>query len=127
MKVEAFELTDDMDLENIPEWVKDCLDHPDEMQVVKMPTLVDELVKYKIFNSKTDARKMINNRGVAVFSYEGFGPQFKFKDDNYKTINGDMITNFNDKKAIVTDPTVLWQFTSGDVVKIGKRKFIKMV
>lgn len=127
MKVEAFELTDDMDPANIPDWVKDCLDHPDEMQVVKMPTLVDELVKYKIFNSKAEARKMISNRGIAIFSYEGFGPKFKFESDNYKTINGDTITNFNDKKAVVTDLTALWQFTSGDVVKIGKRKFIKMV
>ena len=127
MKVEAFELTDDMNLENIPDWVKDCLDHPDEMHVVKIPTLVDELVKYNIFNSKAEARKMISNRGVAVFSYEGFGPQFKFENDNYKTINGDKITNFNDKKAVVTDPTILWQFIAGDVVKIGKRKFIKMV
>ena len=127
MKVEAFELTDDMNLENIPDWVKDCLDHPDEMHVVKIPTLVDELVKYNIFNSKAEARKMISNRGIAVFSYEGFGPQFKFENDNYKTINGDKIINFNDKKAVVTDPTILWQFIAGDVVKIGKRKFIKMV
>lgn len=126
MKVETFELTDDT-AKNIPDWVKDCLNHQDEMQIVKMPTLIDEFIKYKIFKSKAEARNMISNRGVAVFSYECFGPQFKLENDNYKTINGETITNFNDKKAVVTDPTVLWQFISGDVVKIGKRKFIKIV
>lgn len=127
MQVEAFELTDNIDPANIPDWVKDCLNHQDEMQVVKLPTLIDELVKYKIFNSKSEARSMLSNRGVAVFSYEGFGSQFKFEGNNYKTVNGDTITNFNDKKAVVTDPTVHWQFIAGDVIKIGKRRFIKMV
>lgn len=127
MQVEAFEWQDDIDPANIPDWVKECLNHQDEMQVVKLPTLIDELVKYKIFNSKSEARSMLSNRGVAVFSYEGFGPQFKFEGNNYKTVNGDTITNFNDKKAVVTDPTVHWQFIAGDVVKIGKRRFIKMV
>ena len=126
MQVEAFELTDNIDPANIPDWVKDCLNQ-DEMHVAKLPTLIDELVKYKIFNSKSEARSMLSNRGVAVFSYEGFGPQFRFEGNNYKTINGDAITNFNDKKAVVTDPTVHWQFIAGDVVKIGKRRFIKMV
>ena len=127
MQVEAFELTDDIDPSSIPDWVKDCLDHPDEMQEVKFPLLVDELVKYKIFNSKSEARSMLSNRGVAIFCYEGFGPQFKFVGDNYKTVNGDSIANFNDKKAVITDPTTRWQFDKGDVVKIGKRRFIKMV
>lgn len=127
MKVEAFELTDNMDQTNMPDWVKDCLNNPDEMKVAKMHTLVDELVKYKIFKSKSEARSMLSNRGVAVFCYEGSGPQFKIDGDNYKTINGDIITNFNDKKAVVTDPTISWQFITGDVVKIGKRRYIKMV
>lgn len=127
MQVEAFELTDNMDPANIPDWVKACLNHQDKMQVVKLHTLIDELVKYKILNSKSEARSMFSNRGVVVFSYEGFGPQFKFEGNNYKTINCDTITNFNDKKAVVTDPTVHWQFIAGDVVKIGKRRFIKMV
>ena len=91
------------------------------------PLLIDELVKNKIFSSKTEARNMIKNEGVAFFCYEGVGSKFKLEGNNYKTIDGKDIENFNDKNAILHDPSVHWQMIDGDVVRIGKRRFIKIV
>lgn len=45
--VEYFELTDDAT--DIPDWVKDCLDHPEQMATVIMPLMADELVKGRYF------------------------------------------------------------------------------
>ena len=127
MMVETFELLDDMDPSNIPSWVKDCVEGPACMVPVTLPTLVDELVKAKIFMSKSEARSMLGNRGVSVFCYEGFGPMYSIDGGNYKAVDGSPVASFNDKVATITDPTTRWLLNSGDVVKIGKRKFIKMV
>lgn len=124
MQVETFELQDDTKSSEAPDWIKD---DAEKFETVKLPLLIDELVKHKIFNSKTEARSMLSNRGVSVFCYEGKGAQFKIENDNYKTIDGDVVSNFNDKRATITDHTVRWQFIEGDVVKIGKRRFIKIV
>lgn len=127
MKVETFEWQDDTNLSETPDWIKDSVENYDKFETVKFPLLIDELVKYKIFNSKSEARSMLSNRGVSIFCYEGKGAQFIIENDNYKTIDGDVVSNFNDKRAIITDPTIRWQFIEGNVVKIGKRRFIKMV
>ena len=91
------------------------------------PLLIDELVTNHIFSSKTEARNMIKNKGIALFCYEGIGPQFKIEGQNYKTIDGQTIENFNDKHAILSDINVHWKLIAGDVIKIGKRRFIKIV
>ena len=127
MRVETFEWQDDTDLKTAPDWIQDSVENYEKFETVKLPLLIDELVKYKIFNSKSEARSMLSNRGVAIFSFEGKGPMFKFEGENYKTVDGDCISNFNDKRAVITDPTLHWLFIEGDVVKIGKRRFIKIV
>jgi hypothetical protein len=69
--VECFELTDDAT--DIPDWVKDCLDHQDDMTDVtpenSMPLLVDELVRAKIFSSKSEVRNLIKNHGLSMFCF----------------------------------------------------------
>jgi hypothetical protein len=127
MTVETFELFDDMEPSTIPGWVKDCVEDPACMGLVTLPTLVDELVKAKLFTSKSEARSMLGNRGVSVFCYEGFGPMYRIDGGNYKSVDGIPVASFNDKVAVITNPTTRWLLNSGDVVKIGKRRFIKMV
>lgn len=111
--VTVFELTDDAT--DIPSWVKDCLDHPEQMVTVTMPLLVDELVKAGIFKSKTEFRNAVKNHGVSVFCHEGEGKP-------YKSIGGVELAGFTDKAAVIEDIGVRWYLDDGDIVKTGKRK-----
>ena len=67
MKVETFEWQDDTKLSETPDWIQDSVENYEKFETVKFPLLIDELVKYKIFNSKSEARSMLSNRGVSVF------------------------------------------------------------
>ena len=111
--VEYFELTDDAT--DIPDWVRDCLDHPEQMATVTMPLLADEVVKAGIFKSKTEFRNAVKNHGVSVFCYEGEGKP-------YKSIDGVELAGFTDKAAVIEDIGVRWSLEDGDIVKTGKRK-----
>lgn len=110
MKVETFEFNENQEL---PAWTK-CLENAEP---VKLPLLIDELVKHKIFKSKSEARNMIKSSGVSIFSTF----------DGLRNINDELMESFNDKRAIVTDADARWTFIDGDVIKIGKRRFIKIV
>ena len=125
MNVTSFEIKDGMDESQIPEWVKDAA-MAKEVAVV-LPFLADNLVKNKIFTSKSEARSMMKNRGLSIFCYEGHGPKFQIEGDNYKTVDNKPVTSFNDKIAVITDPQVRWCLLDGDIVKIGSRRFIKIV
>lgn len=125
MNVTSFEIKDGMDESQIPEWVKDTA-MAKEVAVV-LPFLADNLVKNKIFTSKSEARSMMKNRGLSIFCYEGHGPKFKIEGDNYKTVDNKSVTSFNDKAAVITDPQVRWCLLDGDIVKIGSRRFIKIM
>lgn len=120
MNVEAFEFENEAD---VPEAFKTGTEIMPE-QV--FPQLVELFVKNKIFSSKSEARRMITGKGVSYFCYEGNGPMFKVEGDNYKTIDGKIVANFNDKSAVLTDPNVHFIMIPGDVVKIGSRRFIKI-
>lgn len=125
MNVTSFEIKDGIDESQIPEWVKDAA-MAKEVAVV-LPFLADNLVKNKIFTSKSEARSMMKNRGLSIFSYEGHGPKFQIEGDNYKTVDNKPVTSFNDKAAVITDPQVRWCLLDGDIVKIGSRRFIKIM
>jgi tyrosyl-tRNA synthetase len=116
--VECFELTDDATA--IPDWVKDCLDHQDDMTDVtpenSMPLLVDELVRAKIFSSKSEARNLIKNHGLSMFCFEAEG-------EPYRAIDGTVLDSFSDKKAVIDNPNIHWTLEDGDVIKTGKRKY----
>lgn len=60
---------------------------------------------------------MIKGNGVSIFSTF----------DGLRNINDELMESFNDKRAIVTDADARWTFIDGDVIKIGKRRFIKIV
>ena len=111
--VTFFELTDDAT--DIPDWVKDCLDHPEQMATVTMPLLADELVKDGIFKSKTEFRNAVKNHGVSVFCHEGDGKP-------YTSVNGTELHGFIDKAAVIDDANIRWSLEDGDIVKTGKRK-----
>lgn len=125
MNVTSFEIKDGMDESQIPDWVKDAA-MAKEVAVV-LPFLADNLVKNKIFTSKSEARSMMKNRGLSIFCYEGHGPKFKLEGDNYKTVDNKSVTSFNDKAAVITDPQTRFVLLDGDIVKIGARRFIKIV
>ena len=125
MNVTSFEIKDGMDESQIPEWVKDAA-MAKEVAVV-LPFLADCLVKNKIFTSKSEARSMMKNRGLSIFCYEGHGPKFKIEGDNYKTVDNKPVASFNDKAAVITDPQARFCLLDGDIVKIGSRRFIKIV
>lgn len=123
MTVETFELEDENDWSNAPDWVKDCIENG---KVYEAPLLVDSLVKYGIFKSKTEARNMMKNKGLSVFCYEGPDEDaLKYKGP-YKTIDGKDVESLYDLNSLVTDPNTRWMFIPGDLVRIGKRKFFKM-
>lgn len=111
--VEYFELTDDAT--DIPDWVKRCIDHPEQMATVIMPLMADELVKAGIFKSKTEFRNAVKNHGVSVFCYEGEGKP-------YTSVNGTELDGFVDKAAVIDDANIRWSLEDGDIVKTGKRK-----
>ena len=125
MNVTSFEIKDGMDESQIPDWVKDAA-MAKEVAVV-LPFLADNLVKNKIFTSKSEARSMMKNRGLSIFCYEGHGPKFKIEGDNYKTVDNKPVTSFADKTAVITDPQTRFCLLDGDIVKIGSRRFIKIV
>jgi hypothetical protein len=50
MKVETFEWQDDTKLSETPDWIQDSVENYEKFETVKFPLLIDELVKYKIFN-----------------------------------------------------------------------------
>lgn len=125
MNVTSFEIKDGMDESQIPDWVREAA-MAKEVQVV-LPFLADSLVRNKIFTSKSEARSMMKNRGLSIFCYEGHGPKFKIEGDNYKTVDDKPVTSFNDKAAVITDPQVRFVLLDGDIVKIGSRRFIKIV
>ena len=125
MNVTAFEIKDGMDESQIPDWVREAA-MAKEVKIV-LPFLADSLVKNKIFTSKSEARSMMKNRGLSIFCYEGHGPKFKIEGDNYKTVDDKPVTSFNDKAAVITDPQVRFVLLDGDIVKIGSRRFIKIV
>ena len=125
MNVTAFELKDGMDESQIPDWVAEAA-MSKEVTLV-LPFLADCLAQNKIFTSKSEARSMMKNRGLSIFCYEGHGPKFKIEGDNYKTVDNKPVKSFNDKTAVITDPQVRWCLIDGDIVKIGSRRFIKIV
>lgn len=125
MNVTSFEIKDGMDESQIPDWVREAA-MAKEVLVV-LPFLADSLVRNKIFTSKSEARSMMKNRGLSIFCYEGHGPKFKIEGDNYKTVDDKPVTSFNDKAAVITDPQVRFVLLDGDIVKIGSRRFIKIV
>lgn len=125
MNVTSFEIKDGMDESQIPDWVREAA-MAKEVSVV-LPFLADSLVRNKIFTSKSEARSMMKNRGLSIFCYEGHGPKFKIEGDNYKTVDDKPVTSFNDKAAVITDPQVRFVLLDGDIVKIGSRRFIKIV
>lgn len=125
MNVTSFEIKDGMDEYKIPDWVRDAA--MSRKVAVVLPFLADCLVKNKIFTSKSEARSMMKNRGLSIFCYEGHGPKFQIEGDNYKTVDNKPVTSFNDKAAVITDPQVRWCLLDGDIVKIGSRRFIKIV
>lgn len=123
MTIETFELEDENDLSNAPDWVKDCIELG---TVQEAPFLVDSLVKYGIFKSKTVARNMMKSKGLAVFSYEGPDEDsLKYKGP-YKTIDGKDVECLSDSDSLVTDPNTRWMFIPGDLVRVGKRNFFKI-
>lgn len=122
MTIEQFELTDD-NIEAAPDWVKESM-NANGGTVLQMPLLLDELVKYRVYSSKGEARNAIKNGGLSVFAYES-GEQFSTSKGVYKTIDGETIDSFNSKQAVIKDPNVRWSFIEGDVVKKGKRAFVK--
>ena len=66
------------------------------------PLLIDELVKNKIFSSKTEARNMIKNEGVAFFCYEGVGPKFKLEGNKTKDMLKALTSlEINEKKVLL--------------------------
>lgn len=97
MTIETFELEDENDLSNAPDWVKNCVEHG---TVIEAPLLVDSLVKYGIFKSKTEARNMMKNKGLSVFSYEGSDEdangKSKYKRHFRGTSEEDVMKQFND-------------------------------
>lgn len=125
MNVTSFEIKDGMDESQIPDWVREAA-MAKEVPVV-LPFLADSLVRNKIFTSKSEARSMMKNRGLSIFCYEGHGPKYKIEGDNYKTVDDKPVTSFNDKAAVITDPQVRFCLLDGDIVKIGSRRFIKIV
>ena len=125
MNVTAFEIKDGMDESQIPDWVREAA-MAKEVKIV-LPFLADSLVKNKIFTSKSEARSMMKNRGLSIFCYEGHGPKFKIEGDNYRTVDDKPVTSFADKAAVITDPQVRFVLLDGDIVKIGSRRFIKIV
>lgn len=125
MNVTAFEIKDGMDESQIPDWVQEAA-MSKEVAIV-LPFLADNLVLNKIFKSKSEARSMMKNRGLSIFCYEGHGPKFKLEGDNYKTVDDKPVTSFADKAAVITDPQVKFCLLDGDIVKIGSRRFIKIV
>ena len=127
MKVEFFELQGDDDYTNAPDWVIEAV-NSGELQTVQLPLLVDQLVKYEIFKSKTEARNMIKNKGLSLFCYDGPDnpPDNNYMKGPYKTLDGKDVNSFYDQESIVTDVNACWSFIPGDLIRIGKRKFIKM-
>ena len=125
MNTTAFEIKDGMDESQIPDWVREAA-MSKEVKIV-LPFLADSLVKNKIFTSKSEARSMMKNRGLSIFAYEGHGPKFQIEGDNYKTVDNKSVASFNDKAAVITDPQVKFCLLDGDIVKIGSRRFIKIV
>lgn len=123
MTIEQFELTDD-NIETAPNWVKESMNS--DVNALQMPLLLDELIKYRIYSSKGEARNAIKNGGLSVFAYES-GEQFSTSKGVYKTIDGETIDSFNSKQAVIKDPNVRWSFIEGDVVKKGKRAFVKFI
>jgi hypothetical protein len=123
MTIETFELEDENDLSNAPDWVKDCIELG---TVQEAPFLVDSLVKYGIFKSKTDARNMMKSKGLSVFCYEGPDEDALEYKGPYKTIDGKDVECLSDSDSLVTDPNTRWTFIPGDLVRVGKRKFFKI-
>ena len=123
MTIETFELEDENDWSNAPDWVKDCIELG---TVCEAPFLVDSLVKYGIFKSKTEARHMMKNKGLSVFCYEGPDEDALEYKGPYKTIDGKDVECLYDSDSLVTDPNTRWTFISGDLVRVGKRKFFKI-
>ena len=125
MNVTAFEIKDEMDESQIPDWVREAA-MGKEVPII-LPFLADCLVRNKIFTSKSEARSMMKNRGLSIVCYEGHGPKFKIEGDNYRTVDDKPVTSFADKAAVITDPQVRFVLLDGDIVKIGSRRFIKIV
>lgn len=125
MNVTSFEIKDGMDESQIPDWVREAA--MARAVPIILPFLADSLVRNKIFTSKSEARSMMKNRGLSIFCYEGHGPKFKIEGDNYRTVDDKPVTSFADKAAVITDPQVRFVLLDGDIVKIGSRRFIKIV
>ena len=71
---------------------------------------------------------MIKNKGLSLFCYDGPDnpPDNNYMKGPYKTLDGKDVNSFYDQESIVTDVNACWSFIPGDLIRIGKRKFIKM-